>query len=92
MESEPAAYVEFRSAVHVLFPALYKLGYGAEFLPSLYNPASAPQVNRSDGSLMPGTGDPYNGIAILGSHWPGVANGRLPQASDASLNRLFRNL
>ncbi|MGI8992247.1 MAG: carboxypeptidase regulatory-like domain-containing protein [Bryobacteraceae bacterium] len=74
------------------FPLYNALGYGAEFLPSLYNPALVPLVNRSDGSLAPGTGDPYNGIAILGSKWPAVAVGRLPQASDASLNRLFRNL
>ena len=74
------------------FPLYNALGYGSEFLPSLYNPALAPQVNRADGSLVPGTGDPYNGIAILGSSWPAVAIGRLPQAGDPSLNRLFRNL
>ena len=38
---------------------------------------------------MPNTGDPYNGIVILGSGFPKAATGRIPAASDSSLSRLF---
>src|SRR5262249_41196519 len=35
---------------------------------------------------------PYNGVAILGSAFPDFAKGRLPQADDAALQRLFRGI
>lgn len=42
------------------------------FYPGLYNPANAPMVN-SLGQIVPGTGDPLNGIAIAGKN--GVSRG-----------------
>lgn len=34
----------------------------SEFVPGLYDPSKAPTVIRSSGQLVPGTGDPLNGI------------------------------
>lgn len=36
------------------------------FDPALYNPAKAPRLDPATGLLVPGTGDPLNGIAIGG--------------------------
>lgn len=72
--------------------AINAQGNLSTFLPRLYNPANAPQINRSTGAITTGTGDPYNGIAILGSGFPDAAKGRLPQASDPSLTRLFQGV
>ena len=37
------------------------------FVPSLYNPANAPQVNATTGNIVVGTGDPLNGIVQNGN-------------------------
>ncbi|MGA8151821.1 MAG: TonB-dependent receptor [Terriglobales bacterium] len=42
--------------------------FGA-FSPSLFNPSKAPTVNP-DGTLVPGTGDPLNGIIVAGKNSP----------------------
>jgi hypothetical protein len=39
------------------------------FVPSLYDPARAPQLNAA-GSVIPGTGDPLNGIVVAGQNSP----------------------
>ena len=39
------------------------------FVPSLYDPARAPQLNAA-GSVIPGTGDPLNGIIVGGQNSP----------------------
>jgi len=62
------------------------------FLPRLFNPANVPDINRGTGAITPNTGDPYNGIAILGDSFPDAAKGRVPQASDPSLQRLFHDV
>jgi outer membrane receptor protein involved in Fe transport len=36
--------------------------YLTSFDPALFNPAEAPQVNPSNGNIIPGTGNPLNGI------------------------------
>lgn len=67
-------------------------GNSSTFLPDRFNPARAPQVSAADGSIVPGTGDPYNGIAIFGATWPDAARGRLPQVGDPNIERLFADL
>src|SRR5262245_8129329 len=67
-------------------------GNASTWLPRLFDSAKAPQIDPRDGSILPGPGDPYNGIAIYGSQFPSGAKGRLPQADDASLQRLFVGL
>src|ERR1051325_5186921 len=71
-------------------PPFYNvLGNTSTFVPSRFNSAKAPQVAASDGSITPGTGDPYNGLAFFGSSFPDKAKGRIPVASDSSLQPLF---
>jgi hypothetical protein len=60
------------------------------FDPKYYDPARAVQVNPATGNPVPNTGDPYNGIVIPGSEWPDAAKGRVPAATDPSLQYLFR--
>lgn len=67
-------------------------GNSSTWLPRLFDPRNAPQVSARDGSLSPGTGDAYNGIAIYGSAFPAAASGRLTQFNDATLKRLFVGL
>jgi Carboxypeptidase regulatory-like domain len=40
------------------------------FMPSAWDPAKAPQVNRSNGRITIGTGDPLNGVIIAGKNSP----------------------
>ncbi|HUS05435.1 MAG TPA: carboxypeptidase regulatory-like domain-containing protein [Bryobacteraceae bacterium] len=84
--------LEFGVRYNYIPPFYNQLGNTSTFLPDRYSAAAAPRVNPSDGSLVPGTGDPYNGIALFGSAFPGKAIGRVPAASDASLKRLFIGL
>jgi hypothetical protein len=73
-------------------PIYSALGNFTTFIPQRFNITAAPQINPSNGNLVPGTGDPYNGIFILGSGWPEAARGRIPQAFDPALDRLFSDL
>lgn len=45
-------------------------GVASNFMPSLWDPAKAPQVVRSNGMLVPNTGDPLNGIIVAGKNSP----------------------
>ena len=67
------------------------LGTWTTFIPSLFNPANAPKVSPSDGSLTT-TGNPYNGISLCGSGFPSAAQGRVLQASNSALSSLFTGL
>ncbi len=52
-------------------------GVATNFVPSLWDPAKIPQVVRSNGALVRGTGDPLNGIVTAGRNSPygrGIAN------------------
>lgn len=73
-------------------PYIDAQGNNATFVPSLYNPAKAPAISRSNGAIAANTGNPYNGIAILGSSWPSAAKGRLPQYNNPALAGLFVGL
>ncbi|MDZ4798893.1 MAG: carboxypeptidase regulatory-like domain-containing protein [Bryobacteraceae bacterium] len=73
-------------------PFYNQLGNTSTFLPERFDPAKAPGISPADGSKTPATGDPYNGIVLFGSAFPQKAIGRVPAASDPSLNRLFAGL
>jgi Carboxypeptidase regulatory-like domain/TonB-dependent Receptor Plug Domain len=73
-------------------PFYNQLGNTSTFLPSLFDPRKAPAISQADGSITPGTGDPYNGLAAFGSAFPDKAKGRITAASDPSLQRLFAGL
>src|SRR3979411_2271994 len=68
------------------------LGHPLTFIPGRFDKTKAPQVAAADGSITPGTGDPYNGLAFFGSSFPDKAKGRNPAGSDSSLQRLFVGL
>ncbi|MEO7145776.1 MAG: carboxypeptidase regulatory-like domain-containing protein [Bryobacteraceae bacterium] len=44
--------------------------YLTSFNPALFDPAKAPQVNPSNGNIVPNTGDALNGIIVNGSSSP----------------------
>jgi predicted heme/steroid binding protein len=79
-----------RYTVIVPYKALW--GNMAVFDPTFYNPANAVAVDPKTGAVVPGSGDRYNGLVIPGSGWPSSAAGRFPEASDPSLNYLFRGV
>ncbi|MBI5282724.1 MAG: TonB-dependent receptor [Candidatus Solibacter usitatus] len=61
------------------------------FMAQYWDPAKAPQV-AANGSIVPGTGDLYNGLVLPGSGWPDSAKGRIPQVSDAAITAMFRGV
>uniref|UniRef100_Q020J2 TonB-dependent receptor, plug n=1 Tax=Solibacter usitatus (strain Ellin6076) TaxID=234267 RepID=Q020J2_SOLUE len=73
-------------------PQYSALNNTSAFLPQYYNPAKAPQIVRSTGAIVQGTGDPYNGLVLGGNGFPDAAKGRVPVASDPAVLALFHNL
>jgi hypothetical protein len=73
-------------------PFVNALGNTSSFDPGRFSLAKAPQINPSDGSIVTGTGDPYNGLVLFGSGFPDKATGRVPAANDQTLQRLFVGL
>ena len=62
------------------------------FLPQYFDSAKAPQVNRSTGAIIAGTGDPYNGLTLGGDSFPEEAKQRIAQTSDPAVLALFRGI
>ena len=62
------------------------------FDPSFYDPNKAVKIDPKTGNVIPGSGDPYNGMVIPGSGFPSSAKGRFPEATDPSLQYLFRGV
>jgi hypothetical protein len=60
-------------------------------MPQYFDPAKVPQV-AANGSIVTGTGDPFNGLVLPGSGFPDSAKGRVAAASDPSLQGLFRGI
>jgi Carboxypeptidase regulatory-like domain/TonB-dependent Receptor Plug Domain len=79
-----------RYSVIVPYHALW--GNMAVFDPTYYDPANAVTVDPKTGLVVAGSGDKYNGMVIPGSGWPSSAQGRFPEASNPSLNYLFRGV
>lgn len=84
--------VEMGLRYNFIPPFTNALGNTSSFDPARFSLARAPQINPGDGSIVPGTGDPYNGLVLFGSGFPEKAKGRVPAAGDASLQRLFVGL
>ena len=78
---------------NILAPLYSALGNFTTFMPERFDRARAPQVNPSNGALIstPET-DPYNGIVIFGADFPEAAHGRIPEADNKELQRLFIGL
>ncbi len=62
------------------------------FQPQYYDLAKAPLINRSNGSIIPGTGDPYNGLTLGGTAFPEAAKQRIAQTNDPAVLGLFRGI
>jgi hypothetical protein len=84
--------LEFGMRYHFAPPFVNPLGDISSFVPSLYDPAKAPRIDPTLGYIVPNSGDIYDGIALFGTGFPDAAKGRLVQASDPGLQRLFVGL
>ena len=62
----------------------------ASFQSEFYNPANAVTIDRANGSVVPNTGDPYNGIVLPGDSASPEALRLFPQL--ANLGRLYHGL
>jgi hypothetical protein len=57
-----------------------------------YDPAKAVAIDPKTGSIVPGSGNIYNGIVIPGSSFPSSGKGRFPDSGDPALQALFHGL
>jgi hypothetical protein len=62
------------------------------WLEQFFDPAKAPRILPGNGAIVPGTGDPYNGLALGGTDFPEAAKQRIAQANDPAVQALFRGL
>ncbi len=62
--------------------------FDAEF----YDPAKAPTIDPARGSIIPGSGDSFNGIVLPGSSVPEAEGGRFPILHTGELARLYHGL
>ncbi|MBL8229629.1 MAG: TonB-dependent receptor [Bryobacterales bacterium] len=76
----------------LLQPQYAQLQNAVVFAPRFFDPARAPQVDRASGLLIPGTGDPVNGLVVGGTSFPSFASSRIPNANAPEVQRLFRGL
>lgn len=78
---------------HATWPAFNaKWGNIAMFFPNLYDPAQAVRVNPANGQIVPGSGFRYNGMGLPGQGFPAEARGRVRNADDPDVQRLFQGL
>ncbi len=84
--------VELGMRYNLMPPYTNAQGNNATFVPGIFNPANAPAISRANGAILQNSGNPYNGIAILGSSWPAAAKGRLSQYNNPALQSLFIGL
>ena len=71
------------------------VGNESVFFPSLYNPSQAVSVNPQTGAIVAGSGNIYNGLALLGNGWSDYPyRDRIPPiAGDVTrFNSLFQGL
>ncbi|MEK7406558.1 MAG: TonB-dependent receptor [Acidobacteriota bacterium] len=62
------------------------------FAPRYFDPSKAMTVLASNGQIVPGSGDPTNGLVLGGTDFPEAAKKRIPEASDPNVKKLFRGL
>lgn len=83
--------VEFGMRWSFIAPWGAKLNNVVAFMQQFWDRSKAPQV-AANGSIIPGTGDPYNGLVLPGSGWPDAAKGRVAQYDDPAIKALFRGI
>lgn len=57
-----------------------------------YDPTKAVTINPANGTIVPGSGNIYNGIVIPGDSIPSAGIGRFPNSTDPILQTLFKGL
>lgn len=57
-----------------------------------YDRKKAMVVVPESGQIVPGSGDPYNGLALGGTDFPEAAKQRIPRLNDPAIHALFRGL
>jgi len=62
----------------------------AVFDPKYYSASKAVSVDSKTGNPIAGTGDTYNGVALLGKGWTDAAKGRVSIAGNTAYDYLFR--
>lgn len=78
---------------HATWPAFSaKWGNIAMFFPHLYDPAQSVRVDAGTGQIVPGAGFRYNGMGLPGQGFPDAARGRVRNAGDPDVQRLFQGL
>ena len=82
--------VEFGMRYAMISPWSSKWNNLVAFMGQYWDPAKAPQVG-SNGVIVSGSGDIYNGLVLPGSGFPSSASGRVAVAGDAAVKALFRN-
>ncbi len=83
--------LEFGMRYGLISPWSSKWNNEVVFMQQFWDPTKAPQV-AANGSIVAGTGDPYNGLTLPGSGFPDSANGRVLAASDPAIKALFRGV
>lgn len=76
-------------------PQYSALNNTTAFLPQYYDPSQAVTVVRTGpnaGQIVPGSGNPYNGLVLGGSGFPETAIGRVPGTDDPAVQALFHDL
>ncbi|MEK7404037.1 MAG: carboxypeptidase-like regulatory domain-containing protein [Acidobacteriota bacterium] len=87
----PNLTVEYGTRYSIWPPYYHAYNSIAAWHPKYYDPAKAPQMNPN-GTIVPGTGDLYNGVVLPGDGFTDAARGRVPQVGDREVERLFRGL
>lgn len=64
------------------------------FLPEYFSLANAPTILASNGSIVPNSGDPFNGLVLGSSGFPQSALARIPASitGDPRVKALFRGI
>jgi hypothetical protein len=82
--------VEYGMRYSLISPWSAKWNNMVAFMQQFWDPSKAPQV-AANGSIVPGTGDPYNGLTLPGSGF-GDGAGRIPAATNPAVQALFRGV
>ncbi len=90
-KATPKLHVDYGVRYSVIVPYHAQWGDMVVFDPRFYDPSKAVQID-SKGNVIPGTGDPYNGMVIPGSGWPSSAQGRYSQAFLSQFDYLHRGV
>jgi hypothetical protein len=83
-------HVDYGVRYSVIVPYHALWGNMAAFDTKYYDPSKAVTVDPKTGTVVPNSGDRYNGLVIPGTGFPSSANGRFPEASNSALTYLFR--